>query len=67
MILEIDNKGAVYLVNNNSVRGRTLLMETRHYFLRQLKEEGIVKVIWAPGAHKLQCCLKNATRVVFLL
>jgi hypothetical protein len=37
MILEVDNKGAVDLVNNYSVGGRTRHVETRQYFLRQLK------------------------------
>jgi hypothetical protein len=33
MILEVDNKGAVDLVNNYSVGGRTCHEETRQYFL----------------------------------
>jgi hypothetical protein len=49
MILEVDNKGAVDLVNNYSVGWRTRHMETRQYFLRQLKEENVIKVIWTPG------------------
>ncbi|MGH7955289.1 MAG: reverse transcriptase domain-containing protein [Gloeomargaritales cyanobacterium] len=49
MILEIDNKGAVDLVNNYSVGGRTRHVETRQYFLRQLKEDDIIKVLRAPG------------------
>jgi hypothetical protein len=49
MILEVDNKGAVDLVNNYSVGGRTRHVETRQYFLRQLKEENVIKVIWTPG------------------
>jgi hypothetical protein len=49
MILEVDNKGAVDLVNNYSVGGRTPHIETRQYFLRQLKEEYILKVVWTPG------------------
>jgi hypothetical protein len=49
MILEVDNKGAVDLVNNYSVGGWTLHVETRQFFMRQLKEENIIKVIWTPG------------------
>ena len=44
MILEMDNKGAVDLANNWSVGGRTRHVDTRQYFLRQLKEEGILKI-----------------------
>jgi hypothetical protein len=49
MILEVDNKGAVDLVNNYSVGGRTRHVEMSQYFMRQLKEENISKVIWTPG------------------
>jgi hypothetical protein len=50
MILEMDNKGAVDLVNNYSVGGRTRHMETRQYYLRELKEQGIIVVQWTPGS-----------------
>jgi hypothetical protein len=49
MILELDNKGALDLGNNYSVGGRTSHVEIQQYFLRQLKEENIIKVIWTPG------------------
>ena len=46
MILYIDNKGAVDLANNWSVGGRTRHVDTRHHFLRELKELGILKIVW---------------------
>ena len=49
MILEIDNKGAVHLANNWSVGGRTRHMDVRQFFLRELKEDGIIHTIWCPG------------------
>jgi hypothetical protein len=49
MILEIDNKGAVDLTNNWSVGGRTRHIDTRYYFLRELKEQGIIKTVWLSG------------------
>ena len=49
MILEVDNKGAVDLANNYSVGGRTKHFQTRQLFLRQLKEDGMIKVIWKSG------------------
>jgi len=48
MVLEMDNKGAVDLANNRSVGVRTRHIETRQHFLRDLKEEGILKVAWIP-------------------
>ena len=50
MVLECDNKGAVDLINNWSVGGRTRHIQSRIYFLRQLKEENELKVVWKKGA-----------------
>ena len=49
MILEVDNKGAVDLTHNWSVGGRTRHVEVRQYFLRDLKEEGVILAEWIPG------------------
>jgi hypothetical protein len=48
MVLKVDNKGVVDLVNNWSVGGRTRHITTKANFLRELKEEGVLKVIWFP-------------------
>jgi hypothetical protein len=45
MILEIDNEGAVDLTSNWSVGGQTRHIDTRYYFLRELKEQGIIKTV----------------------
>ena len=49
MTLEIDNKGSVDFCNNWSVAGRTRHIEVKQYFLRDLKELGILKVMWKSG------------------
>jgi hypothetical protein len=49
MILENDNKGAVDLTHNWSVGGRTRHVEVLQYFLRDLKEDGIIWSKWIPG------------------
>ena len=49
MILYIDNKGTVDLINNWSVGGRTRHIEVRLYFLRELKEQGIIRTEWCPS------------------
>ena len=46
MFLEVDNKGAVDSINNYSVGGRTCHMETRQYYLRELKDLGVMLVNW---------------------
>jgi hypothetical protein len=50
MIVAVDNKGAVDLANGWSNSGGTKHMDVRIMFVRELKEEGIVKVIWIPTA-----------------
>jgi len=51
MILEVDNKGTVDLANNWSSAGRTRHICTKIAFLRELKEEGILKVQWTSNVH----------------
>ena len=50
MVLEMDNKGAVDLINNWSVGGRTRHIDCGLNFMRELKEEEILKVVWIPGS-----------------
>jgi hypothetical protein len=42
MVLEMDNKGAVDLANSWSVGGRTRHVDVRMYFLRELKDDGLL-------------------------
>jgi hypothetical protein len=68
MILEIDNKGAVDLANNWSVGGRTRHVEVREYFLRELKEQGIVLTKeWVTGGTEMPADLftKKLPRPLF--
>eukprot|EP00957_Ditylum_brightwellii_P093311 7105893-Ditylum_brightwellii.AAC.1 len=53
IILEIDNSGAVDLANNWSAGGRTCHMETRMFFLCDLKEAGIIEKRWLKGDENL--------------
>jgi hypothetical protein len=50
MVLTVDNKGAKDLANNWSVGGRTRHVDVRYYFLRELKETGLVQTVWQRGA-----------------
>ena len=49
MILEIDNRGAVDLINGWSVGGRTRHTSVRLNYLRELKEQGIMVFQWISG------------------
>jgi hypothetical protein len=46
MLLEVDNKGVKDLVNNWSVGGRLRHVEVKQFFLRELKEQGLIVVKW---------------------
>jgi hypothetical protein len=49
MTAEMDNSGARDLANSWSVGGRTRHVDVRMFFLRELKEEGLVVYIHIPG------------------
>eukprot|EP00957_Ditylum_brightwellii_P058826 4460065-Ditylum_brightwellii.AAC.1 len=49
MVLHMDNVGAVDLVNDWSAGGRTRHMEMCMFFLRNLKEAGIIEPKWKRG------------------
>ena len=66
MVLEIDNKGAVDLSNSWSVSGGTKHMEVRYQFLRELKQNGLLKVHWIPGTENdSDLFTKNLDRKTF--
>ena len=74
MILEIDSKGAKYLTHNWSVGGQTSRpVNVREWFLRDLKEEGIIEVkcrlletttvqIWSLRTCRDRCLTRSTSR-----
>jgi hypothetical protein len=46
MEIRVDNKGVKDLVNSWSIGGRTRLIGVRLNYLRELKEKGIIKIVW---------------------
>ncbi len=48
MVLEMDNRGAINLINSFSVGGRTRHIDVKQCFLQELKEEKILVVKWIP-------------------
>ena len=49
LLKSINNQAAVDMMNNYSTGGRTHHMETRQYYLMELKEQGIMVVTWKAG------------------
>ncbi len=50
MVLEIDNRGVVDLINSFSVGGRTRHIDIKQCFLQELKESKQLIVEWIPGS-----------------
>jgi len=46
MILHVDNKGAKDFANNWSAGGRLRHVHVREFYLRELKEKGVIRVVW---------------------
>eukprot|EP00957_Ditylum_brightwellii_P129436 9874336-Ditylum_brightwellii.AAC.1 len=50
MLLYMGNSGAIDVENSWSACGRTRHMETRMFFLRDLKEAGVLEIKWGKGS-----------------
>ena len=48
MKLFVDNRGEYDLLNSWKVGGRTRHIEVKQYFIRELKERGLIEVVWIP-------------------
>ena len=66
MIVYSDNKGAIDLINGWSVGGGTKHMDCRIMFLRELKENEIIRVLWIPtDENTSDVFTKNVDRKTF--
>jgi hypothetical protein len=66
MKLKMDNKGAVDFNHNYSVGGRTRHIEVKQYFLRELKEAGLIVCEWCSGSEMTSDVFtKNCGGLVF--
>lgn len=66
MVLELDNRSTVDVINGWSITSGTKHIQVRYLFLRELKEEGIIKVNWIPGSENdSDLFTKNLDRKTF--
>jgi hypothetical protein len=66
VVLEMDNKGAVDLANDYSVDGRTRHVDVKFFFLRELKEQGLLVIKHVPGSENdADIFTKNVTTSIF--
>jgi hypothetical protein len=62
----MDNKGDVDLANNYSVDGRTRHLDVKFFFLRELKEQGLLVIKHVPGSkNDADIFTKNVTASIF--
>ena len=67
MLVECDNKGAVDLVNGYQVGAGTKHIDIRNFFVRDLKDEGIIAVRWIPtDENESDIYTKNAKKATYL-
>jgi hypothetical protein len=59
MILEVDNEGAKDLTENWSVGGRMRHVNVCEYFLRDMNEDGVIRVRWLPANENSDLFTKN--------
>jgi hypothetical protein len=66
MILKMDNTGAVDIANSWSVGGRTRHVDVRNYFLRELKDQGLLVIKHIAGdKNDADIFTKNVTSAIF--
>ena len=67
MVIECDNKGAVDLVNGYQVGGGTKHIDIRTYFVRDLKDDGVIVVKWIPTeSNETDTLTKNTKEKIFV-
>ena len=66
MKLYIDNSGANDFCHGWSSGGRTRHIEVKQYFLREMKEEGLIETVWKAGTkQRSDLFTKNLARPLF--
>ncbi len=66
MILEMDDSGAVDIANSWSVGGRMHHIDVQNYFLRELKDQGLLVIKHIAGEQNdANIITKNMTSAIF--
>ena len=66
IIVHVDNTGAIYLANNQSMGQRTKHVDVRYHFVREFVEDGMVKIVFVKSAeNKADLFTKNLSGGLF--
>ena len=65
-MVRVDNVGAIFLANNLTTGDRTKHIDVRHHFVREIVEEGVVKIVFIRTAdNDADLWTKNVTGELF--
>lgn len=65
IVVYVDNVGAIFMSENASSSNRTKHIDTRYWFVREMHDEGFIKVIFVPTAqNKADTYTKNVSSEV---
>ena len=66
IIINVDNKGAVFLVHNDGASIRTQHINVRYHFVREYVENGVVKIVFVRlEKNNSDVFTKNTMREIF--
>jgi hypothetical protein len=66
IVVECDNKGAIYLSKNKTLGTRTKHIETRYHIVREYVEIGVLKIVYVKtGDNKADIMTKNTDKSTF--
>ena len=66
MLVEVDNTGAIFFVNNQQVGARTKHIDVRHHYITGLIKQGTLKVRFIRSEYNPSDIMtKNAPAVIF--
>jgi Reverse transcriptase (RNA-dependent DNA polymerase) len=66
VIVNVDNVGAIFMAENSTATSRTRHVDTRYHFIRELIEDGIIKIIFVrSGKNRADGFTKNVSNEVY--
>ena len=65
-MVRVDNTGEIFLANNSSLGQRTKHIQTRHHFVREYIEDGVLKIVYVKSEdNEADILTKNTSGAIF--
>ena len=66
VVMQVDNAGAIFMAENVSTSVRTRHVDTRYHFVREMIEDGFIKIIFVRTVHNdADLFTKNVNRETY--